>query len=505
MEDRDCPSDAPFCSPLGECVSVKQDGGTPDVATDAPTDTTPVDLFTPNDAPRDASPDVATDASMSDVAAPDVPAPDVPALDVFAPDVPLVDTTPTPDLQPIDVPAPIDMPMAMDIPVAPDVPAPVDVAMPMDTPVDRPPVDTGVDVPRADVPTSDVAPGPGFYNWTGVRPSTMVAPVAVAWHPSGSYALILNSSNTVWRYDPVAQTVMQVAAAGSSVYWRFLSFTPDGARAILLGNTGSGTTRRAKLFEWNHATSTLTDRMQDFTNGTYESLRWNSDGTRGALLASGANAIYVWFIAPDGTRSAAPIATGIVMSTGCSDVTWARDGFGDPALTIVCGLNTARAFFATMIDSGSVNWASPVSSGLTGNMYRIVSRPQGDVAFTLGSTSKLYRVRGNAWEAGFSSPELRGTFSLAWSTDGRRMLAFGGFGNVYEYRYDLYSASEILAVSIPLGSAPWTQPSGASINDIAWRPGCDEGVAVGGTNTIVGGTSAFVAPFSVAGGRACTP
>lgn len=79
------------------------------------------------------------------------------------------------------------------------------------------------------------------------------------------------------------------------------------------------------MFQWTHATSTLAERTAEtFLNGTYESIRWAPGGTRGALLASGANAIYVWFIAPDGTRSSTALARGIVASTGCNDVSAGR-------------------------------------------------------------------------------------------------------------------------------------------------------------------------------------
>ena len=103
---------------------------------------------------------------------------------------------------------------------------------------------------------------------------------------------------------------------------------------------------------------------------------------------------------------------------------------------------------------------------------------------------------------GFSTPSVTGAYGVAFSTDGARALAFGGFGRAYEYRFDLYSSPDLTAATIDLAAAPFTQPSNASLNDVAWRPGCDEGLAVGGRNTLAG-PSAFVAYFRVTNGRRC--
>ena len=53
-----------------------------------------------------------------------------------------------------------------------------------------------------------------------------------------------------------------------------------------------------------------------------------------------------------------------------------------------------------------------------------------------------------------------------------------------------------------LGAAPYAQPTNASLRALAWRPGCEEGVAVGGASSLAG-TTAFVAAFRVMGGRRC--
>jgi hypothetical protein len=340
------------------------------------------------------------------------------------------------------------------------------------------------------------------YDYTGVRPGALVAPVAVAWHPSGSYALILSASNTVFRYDAAMQSVAQVASAGSTVSWRALAFTPDGARALLLGNAGSGTAARGRLFVWEHASSTLTERAAEASStGTYQAIRWGSDG-RAMLLGLGTNSLTFWRYDASGNRTGTPFGYGVVMNTGCNDLAWVRDGFGDPALMVVCGINTGGILSVAALDTATPRFSMAASSSQAGNTFHIAARPQGDAAITIGSTNRLYRYRDAVWTAEFGSPFLPYSVGVAFSSDGARALAFGGPGRAYEYRYDLYVRDQITDVPIALTAAPFTQPSTAQLNDVAWRPGCHEGLAVGGSNTF-SGTTAFVAYFRVLNGTRC--
>jgi hypothetical protein len=291
------------------------------------------------------------------------------------------------------------------------------------------------------------------------------------------------------------------------VAWRAVSFVPDGSRALLIANTsttsGGTTSRRGRVFVWDHAASTLTERTADqWTMGTYQAFRWNREGTRAALLGNATNYLSIWFYAADGTRTGSPIAFGRVVNTGCNDLGWITDGFGDPALAIGCGINTAEILTATDL-SGTARFTTTVAPGAVGNVYGLSVRPQGDVALCVSGSSRLGRYRDSRWDTSFGTPTVNGASSVTFSTDGARALAYGGFGRVHEYRYDLFSVGDIVDVSISnLAAMPFTQPSGATLNAMAWRPGCDEGVAVGGANTF-SGTSAFVAMFRVTNGRRC--
>ena len=323
--------------------------------------------------------------------------------------------------------------------------------------------------------------------------SSRQPPAAAAWHPSGSYALVLAHTDRVYRFDAATRTLTQVAATSPTLAWRHVSFTPNGARAILLGNTGSGTTRRGFVYVWDHGTVSLSERTADqLTGGGYETVAWSPDGARGVLLATRQ---------PSGSANVA--GWWLDASTGCEDVDFSTDGFGDPALSVVCGINTGMILTVNSLDT-SPRVSVAQSSGSVGNVSRIATHPRGAVTLAIGSSSnRLYRLRQGQWTVGFDTPTLAGAFDVAFNDTGTRALAYGGNGRVWEYRTDLYDRAEIRDVSIAgLNGPPYNQPSSANLRAVAWRPGCDEGLAMGGSSTL-SGTSAFITYFRVTNGRAC--
>jgi hypothetical protein len=332
----------------------------------------------------------------------------------------------------------------------------------------------------------------------------LVNPPAAAWHPGGGYALVLNSSDTVYRYDPGTHALTQVGSAGSTVVWRAVAFAPDGAKAVLLGNVSSPA--EARVYLWDDATSTLAPMSTEtFSGGTYEAIAWSPDGTRAELLgakpSSGTYLAYLWSFDVVAGRSGLLART---TSAGCQDLAWATDPFGLPAIAVTCGVNGVSLFY---VDDGgnSVDY-----TGNAGNTSRISARPQGDYALAIGwSGQRVYRFQEGAWSTAFGSPTFPGIFQVGFSTDGRRALILGNaggtplVGRVFEFRDDLYDQSDITDVSIPdFGLPPYNASSQASLNDVAWRPGCEGGLLVGGTNTF-SVQDAYVVRFSVDNGIAC--
>lgn len=355
----------------------------------------------------------------------------------------------------------------------------------------------------SELPTGPVEPG--FYTYTVVPTYSLINPPAVAWHPSGDYALVLDATNTVYRYDRLANTLTSAAAAGASVSWRTVEFAPDGAKAVLLGNDTSA--KEGRIYVWDHAASQLTEMATDrLAGGSYESVAWSPDGSSCRLLgrnSSTSNIIaYLWKLDLAAGRSDVKATN---TSAGCQDIAWATDQFDAQAVAIVCGINGAQLLHL----NGGGQFVT--HTGNVGNTSRIAGRPQGDYALAVCSScsGKLYRFAKGTWEADYYSPQALGGYQIGFSTDGRRALVLGGYsdvthsGQAYEYRHDLYSQNALMDVSIPnFDQAPWNADTYVELNDVAWRPGCDAGLIVGGSNTY-GSKKGYLIKFQVDNGTKC--
>ena len=95
--------------------------------------------------------------------------------------------------------------------------------------------------------------------------------------------------------------------------------------------------------------------------------------------------------------------------------------------------------------------------------------------------------------------------NVEFSTDGKRALIFGGInsvnnsGQIYEYRHDLYARNEIFSVFTDhLGNGS----SQGYLTDASWRPGCDQGLIIGGVDTL-SRQAGYVIYFTVTNGVPC--
>jgi hypothetical protein len=107
------------------------------------------------------------------------------------------------------------------------------------------------------------------------------------------------------------------------------------------------------------------------------------------------------------------------------------------------------------------------------------------------------------WSTGFNNPNLPGTFGVEFASSGRRALFYGGQGKLYEFRDDLEQQADFTDVSIAnFSMPPYDASSQAQLNDVAWRPGCDGGLIVGGADTVTA-KQALLIRFAVQNGVAC--
>jgi hypothetical protein len=121
----------------------------------------------------------------------------------------------------------------------------------------------------------------------------------------------------------------------------------------------------------------------------------------------------------------------------------------------------------------------------------------------------MYRFQQGNWNTDYGNPWYSTIYAVRFSNDGNRALVLGQavgspmVGRVAEFRHDLFTQPEFTDVSIPNFSLPpYNATSGVSLNDVAWRPGCEGGLIVGGANTI-SSQKAYVIRFSVDNGVLC--
>lgn len=350
-------------------------------------------------------------------------------------------------------------------------------------------------------------PGPvdrGVYSYERVVSYGLVNPPAAAWHSSGSYALVLNTNDKVFLYDQATNSLSEVGSAGSTVNWRTVTFTPDGDKAVLLGNTNS----EGRIYIWDHANQALSEMATDnrHAGGTYEAIAYSPDGSQARLLGSTKNGAsgyiaYLWPFDSVAGRDKAGVKATTVGSGGVQDMAWATDDYGNPAIVIVGGIGGVTMLHLDFMG----NWEVKSTAGL-GNTSRLSGRPQGDYALAIGWTSSLnsfHRFERGQWTTSIGG-WLPGAYNVSFSTNGRRALVLGGLdvsgrGQVYEYRHDLLSRSEITDVLIPnFKQAPYNADSGTKLHDAAWRPRCDEGLIVGGSSS-----KGHVIRFTVDNGNRC--
>jgi len=396
-----------------------------------------------------------------------------------------------------DVVEPVDRSLLVDAPEPRDTTLPDDGALPRDTGADAPPVDAGpIDAPAPTLPA-------GIYDYASVPTGPLRSQaIAAAWHPSGAYALILAETDKVFRYTPSDGVVAQVASLGSSIFWTALAFTPDGEHAAL---TAFAAVAAGRLFRWNHAAASVQSGVGT-TNDQYFAVGYPAGGSQGVVMGQSSSAVTLWAMNPDGTRGGTLASrSGLPFTAGCASLAWVTDGFGDPAVAVGC---TAHLGLLALTEvSGTAQFNELVPSRQTGPVRGMAARPQGDLALAVGgSDGRLYRYYRGAWAAdALSAPAVPGASAVAFSDDGSRALIFGGSGDLWEYRFNQYAAAALTRSRLPLSDPPYSQPSDARATAVAWRPGCDGGIVVGGSRQTSGHPSAFIARFSVRNGRPCPP
>jgi hypothetical protein len=382
------------------------------------------------------------------------------------------------------------------------------------------PVDAGHDA-------GAVTPGPGSYVYRRIPVGGMRDAGRVAFHPDGTYAIILESYDFAIAYDWATETATRIdlSAAPGNLYLTDVVFDPSGSFAILTGYDRVSSTDTGALLVFDDATyrggsaSTAITRLSETRAGerfmaiTYPPAGDGAagDGRPVVLGSTGASPYYARLRELDlTTRTFAGIVETRPTSAGCDDLAFADNEFGGWGIVVVCGGGGADAPYYTQI-GGVAEWR-PGPPATLGNTSRAASYPSGAYALAIGwSGRRVHRFQDGAWRSGASIPWFMTVdiWDVSFSSDGRRALIVGGAGRtplragVLEYRHDLWSMDQITDVSIPgFDAAPYLGDTSTSLRASAFRPGCDGGVIVGGKTSFSGSTGLLI-EFTIEGGTAC--
>lgn len=460
------------------------------------------------DAP--AEEDAPPDATTEEDAPPDAPEPDADLPDAEPDDADLPDVDP-PDAEPDD---------ATINPGGDDA-----------EPSDAEPDAAEPDAAEPDAAEPDTGPPPtpeqGSYRYQRIPVGGLKEAVAVAFHPSGDYALILERDNVVHVFDwaTLQATRLEVGPANSRYTFQAVTFAPGGGFALLAGSQGSsGALVRFDDAAWRQGPERtlplFTPQPEAARSGeTFVGVAW--PWTAGELPmvlsnngASGNTIARLRRFDPDAAAFTDFIAARN-SSAGCNDLAWVNNEFGEPGVLVVCGSNGADVLYYTWV-AGIGEWRDNPGNNNLGNTSRVAAYPGGAYALVVSWSGRaVYRFQDGSLNSyadapRFSTEELWG---VRFQQEGQRALVFGGVNaptpiraNLREYRHDLYTCGAACPwtdVAIPsFDAAPWNGTTSWSIQGADWRAGCDGGLLVGGFTNFQGSTG-FVATFQLEGQRPC--
>ncbi len=407
-----------------------------------------------------------------------------------------------------------------------------DAAMLPDTGVDAAALpDAGMDaamLPDAGRDAGPVTPGPGSYLYSRTPIGGMHEAVAVAFHPDGSYALVLERDTSVRVYDWAARTAVafDLRVGGRVLTLTDVSFAPAGGSAYVVGYETVSGANTGVVIRFDDATWRATPTIAAFTRTaiTRAGERFTGierpsagdgpvgDGRPVLLSASGTSSYIARLRDIDpATDTLGAFVTAQPTSAGCDDLAFVDNEFGTWGIVLACGANGADAPYYTEV-GGTPEWR-PGPAATLGNASRAASHGSGDYALVVSWSGRdLDRFQAGAWHGASTVPgwPAIGVWDVSFSPDGARALvvgrASGGaslVGTVLEYRHDLYTTAAITNVSIPaFAVAPYLGTSNTNLNDSAFRPGCDGGLVVGG-ETGFSGSTGMIVEFQIEGARAC--
>ncbi len=322
----------------------------------------------------------------------------------------------------------------------------------------------------------------------------------VAFHPSGDYALIVESGGKILKVDASDWSVSQVADI-DHFYIFHIDFNPDGTGALIVGHYVNGNVDEGRLYRWDDVAQTVELvgacsetgvelRAVEFTPGGSAAVivGWYQQNSSGGVL-------YAYDYDPVArTKSMG----GAANFWGPYDVSWRPDA--QEAL-IVIGQNDAEVV--------AYRPPAPWENRLLSTDYRykgsnalaVDHHPFDNYAVVVDGAQNALKYDGVWTRVDLPGSSLA---DIAFNTDGSRALLVGRaravsassmVGTVQEFNGDTgtFTSADFTDVSIPgFNAAPWQAESNTYLYAIAFRPGLCEGLIVGGH----GSSSSKFAPIA---------
>ncbi|MEM9074406.1 MAG: hypothetical protein AAGE52_38285, partial [Myxococcota bacterium] len=339
---------------------------------------------------------------------------------------------------------------------------------------DADPGDVGVDAepPRAR----------GMYTYERAEVEDLGEAVRVAFHPDGTYAVVLQRFNFVHLYDWETQTATRIDVRFADRQFRLedIEFAPSGEVAYIVGydvTPETGVIVKLDDATWRAAgDATAFTRLEEiragqrFTAIAYPGPLGGPAGDGRPVILATQERMEGGFLAR--IRELDPATDtfdGLVESqptdAGCNDLSFVDNEFREWGIAIVCGTNGSDVVYYSSI-GGIGEWRTEESD--LESFSRIDTQRAGKRALAVSfGGRRVYRFQGGSLDTavtlGFGT---LGIWDVSFSDDGRRALIVGRAatsplrGLVLEYRHNLFDLAEITDVSVPdFGDAPYNGDS----------------------------------------------
>ncbi len=312
--------------------------------------------------------------------------------------------------------------------------------------------------------------------------------VDVAWHPEGTYAVLLSRTGAVVRFDPGAEPMQALALIGSTggVTPTRVAFAASGDAFVV----GYDADEVGHVFRVPDGGQSLADLPEARQPARFVSIRFQESGELAMIVGQSGSYSINYLCLFDPAALTTTDFKGYNASAGVTDLAWVPDGVlpAGPAALLVHGWNGVDAKLWYLVSHEVV--PTPGGLGGFGNMGRAAWRPGGRYGLVSGTSSNVLYVFNGAWDKAYLADTGSGILDVAFRPDGRRALVLGQpYGSPVVYHIlehrpagTQFSATDFLAQHIAnWGATPFFADSNTHLLAAAFRPGvrCDEGLLVG--------------------------